>query len=467
MEHIVITLDKGVLTDLPVDALPEGYVADVRHVRFGDGKASKMQGYASYYATAAPTYVNGLFVFSTDAGVDYVLRGTQATIYEIHSGVGTALKEDYTGALTDRWSFAPFGNVILFSNGVDSIQKFVSPYTAVAACGGSPPTSKVVRVFQRHAFALGQVTVPRRVSWSDIDDYETWTAAATNEAGDIDLYESKTRVVGGDGLGDFFVVYTQNQIHVFQYVGPPFVFSRRIADWNVGLLNHSLLASVSGAQFFMTPKNGFYGFDGVTAFPISDGNWKYIYSKLNYSYIANSFAFPWVDKNEIWFCVPIDSAQTPSIACIYNYRNNSWAFDDIAWFAGADAIPLSYPLIAEADKKLYSLGSTENKAGAAYNGYVISREYDFGEPEAYKTILKIQPVIESTATSIEFYIQYRNNINESWETSSVFTITPLSTVKLDTRITGRRFRFHIKTNITGSPFSVCRLIVHYDRQGTR
>jgi len=460
--RVPISFEKGVISDTPAMLIPDGAASDARHIRFEDGVAKNIGGRAVYYTTTAEDYIITAIYGYKPASNLIVFLGSKDTLATITDGSARAeVKTGLTGSDTQPMSLSAFGSVMLMANGADALQKIVSPYTASANVGGSPPVAKVVKTFQRHVMLMGVASYPVRVQWSDIDDYETWTAASDNEAGSIDLYESKTAIVGGEVLGDYFVVYTGNQIHVFQYIGGTYVFSRRIACYDIGLLAQNLVASTGDGHFFMSDQD-FHYFDGMKAYPIGTERIKRtVYGSINTTYKSNAFAFPILDKKEVWFCVPTGANTTPTLAAIFNYYTNTWSLEDIAWTAGADRLPATYPIIAKtSDKKSYSIeyGTANNDGASGISTYVVSKEYGWENPETVKYINRLYPIIESTASAISFYIGYRANVNASVTWSSAYTFTPASDYKVDIRESGRLWRIKIATTAASSPWAVHKVI---------
>lgn len=475
--RVPLTFGKGVTFDVLPSSLAEGFCSDARHVRFEDGLAQKMMGYSVYFNTADANYINGLWVFKGSDSNIYLMSGTKTTMSTIVSGSKTALDPTYTGRDTETvtddatpWSFANFGSVLLFTNGVDNPQNLVSPYAhdSVSDLTGAPK-GDVVRVFQRHAFILGQSSYPQRVSWSDIDDYTDWTPTSSNEAGDYDLYDSKTRVVGGDGLASYFMVYSENMTFAFQYVGTPYIFATRIIDYNAGLWKKMLIANAQSAHYFMG-KDNFYTTDGVTVKPIGDGVKKYIWSILNTSQMSRAFAFTNIQRGEAIFCVPTTAGTgIPDLACIYNYKAQAWTFDTISWFAATDRIPISYPLFSLDDKKIYALESTENAAGVAITGYVDSAEHGADDPEVMKEVNQLFPIVQTTAATLKFKIGFRANPNATVTWSSAFSFVPATDDKVDTRSAGSGYYWRVRVYTDGmdTPFMIGKVFALVNPVGAR
>ncbi len=487
LKKLTIFLNKGVNRDAPPGALAEGVASDLRHMRFDDDVSFKMPGIASYFGTTAGAQINGLFSFTGADGLIYVLRGLIAKMSKIVSGTATDLTGAFGGSLYDRWSYAAWGNQVLMTNGINAVQKFVSPYAAAnlsaMTADANCPLAHTVRAYQRHVFLLDQPLYPFRVSWSDVDDYTDWTAIAGNDAGSVDLYESKTAVVGGETFKSIFVVYTGSQIHTFQYVGGTYVFSRQIADFSTGLWARALIVNTEEAQFFMSPVN-IHAFDGVKQQPIGKGIRKEVFAGINHAIASHAalinyaFAFHVKDKGEVWFCVPTEH-EFPDLAVIFNYWNGTYSLEDFTTqyaAAGIDQGPTDYPLLALTDHMIYSLGSGKNKSlvggEVAYTGYIDSPEFDNGDPEAVKHILKIVPDITSTATTVGFRIGTRDTRNDAitWTPALADAATsfdPDVDKHVDVRASGRLGRVRIETSALSSPFQVNKIDVYLVNVGGR
>ncbi len=434
-KEIILRMNRGVVQDTPASMLGPEYLSDARHVRFLDGNLRKMGGRSLYYdasSIAGSKPWNSIFSWQY-SGLPYLLLAKRDALYMWDGSTATQIASGLEGTdASYQMTFAAFGSHILASDGIVTPKKMVYPYDEWSDIADSPPAADVVKVFQRHAILLGVSGYPNRVVWSDIDDYDVWTPASDNEAGDMDLYESSTPIVGGDGVGDFFAVYTGTQIHVFQYVGGVYVFSRRIASYNTGLWNKRLLCTQGNMQYFMSPL-GFYSFNGMTETEIGSGINQYVYGVLDKDNIGAGFCFPNSEWGEIWFCLPITGSDgKPTLACIYNYRDGSWTFDDIAWWHGVGKVPTDYPLISRDDYKIYEIDKTENDSGSALTGYAVSAEFGGEQIESYKHVMRIIPEIYTTCTAVKFSIGYRSKFNDAVTWTDPYTFNPQNDWKIDT-----------------------------------
>lgn len=475
MATISFDLTRGINRDVAPLKLPEGFASDGRHVRFADGACRKMTGYSRFHDETFPLPVVGMLSFRSSGGDDYVVLGMKLRLARLFSGSRLYFDPLFTGDDDTRWSIAPFGDWILASNGIEPVQIILPPYgeADIGPLMANPSRARVVKTFQRHVFVLGDVhdppgepsgVYPFRVQWSDIDDPYTWIPLDTNEARYIDLYESETPVVGADGMGDIFVVYTRNQIHVFRYVGGNYVFSRRIVEWNVGLLAQNLVATAEGVQYFMSHEN-FYAFNGSRVTPIGENINREVYAAINDQYIHRGFAFTVKRNSEVWFVVPTGTSEVPNLACVYSYRTGAWTFDDLASYSGSDRLPDLHPLFCSSLNLIQALDESENADDQPVAGYVDTP--DFGDETTRFTVTRVTPFVESTAGEVEILVGTREKVNDPVTWSSPYIFTPSTDNKVDVRESGRIIRFRVRTANLNSPFAVQRLEATYYPRGGR
>jgi hypothetical protein len=97
--------------------------------------------------------------------------------------------------------------------------------TAAAAVSNAPVNNLSVMVSaERFLFALGAGGNPRLVQWSDREDNTTWTAAATNEAGQIEL-QTAGQIMSGINVRGQSLILTDQDAHSATYEGPPYVYN--------------------------------------------------------------------------------------------------------------------------------------------------------------------------------------------------------------------------------------------------
>ena len=126
--------------------------------------------------------------------------------------------------------------------------------------------SIIVSPQDRHLIALGSVPFggsaldPMTVRWADQEDYNEWTPSATTTAGEFRLTDG-TEIRGAVRSRNNINIWTDNALHLMQYVGPPFTFSQRQVGSNCGLIAPHAAVDYNGITYWMG-ENDFFAFDG-------------------------------------------------------------------------------------------------------------------------------------------------------------------------------------------------------------
>jgi len=344
---------------------------------------SGILGYEPIKALSAVTYVlpyawKGGGAFVGPDGTTTLLAGTDNGLYRLTSSSATSI---VAGSYTANWFMAQFGNLVISVEGGAPLKYSLSAGTG-AALGGSPPTSSYIAIVRDFVFLAGNSTSQNKVYWSSINNAEAWTIG-TDQC-DIQELPDGGAITGLAG-GEYGLVFQDEGIHAFEYVGSPVIFNRRKVSNSIGALCHGGIAQ-HGRQTFFYSRKGFYKFVDGEVVPIGrnkvDRTFRNTYSV---SEITNNlrctvdperslviWSMPdrlWVFnfENEMWSDVAvvgitgISTGRTASltledIAVIYpSIEDVTPSFDDPFWRGGDPLL-----LIAKSDKILYSFGASNN-----------------------------------------------------------------------------------------------------------
>ena len=84
---------------------------------------------------------------------------------------------------------------------------------------------------ERHILAIGSASDPRKIAWSSREASTTWTAAATNTAGDLQV-PTGGRVIGAVKWQTDVILFTDTGIARLFYSGQPFIYGVQDAGTN-------------------------------------------------------------------------------------------------------------------------------------------------------------------------------------------------------------------------------------------
>jgi len=188
---------------------------------------------------------------------------------------------------------------------------------------------------------------PNRVRFSDPAPANTvpatWDASdVTNSAGFNDIIGMDTPIVDGAELGSSFLIYSSDQVWSMDFVGGSFIHQfKRVFD-DAGVINTDCIVTIE-RRHYVFDRDDIYVTDGNTRQSICDGRVRdYIFNGMNLSRSSCFFAFHNIKTEEIYFCynseddlVGIKDPEGRSgytkcnRAAIYNYREDSWSFQDM------------------------------------------------------------------------------------------------------------------------------------------
>ena len=334
---------------------------------FTGGTSSYNKSYPNYHEVTAVT-ANKLTV-STNLGTD-VASGTNRTL-EKSRNYGAELFETTTPGLVNTagiWSFDMLGKYLVGS--LDSDGRILywdssSPNTnfIVAEVNASdtiavPINNASVLVSKEgHVFALGAGGEYRKVMFStqgnffSIASNNYWTPSSDNTAGSFDL-ETTGRILSGKKVGNRILVFTDADVHAIDYLGPPYVYSRRKIGDACGAVSKQAIAVVGTACYWMSSAGTFFVYDGVVR-PLACEVSNYI--KEDYNKLQNSivYANTLKENNEIWFWYASKDSDEINRYVIYNYAENWWSVGKLIRTAFTDAGVFTRPLAVSVNKKLY------------------------------------------------------------------------------------------------------------------
>ena len=363
---------------------------------------------------------------------------------------------------------------------------------------GAPTASRhmLVSTPDRHLVFFGtETTIGTKstqddmfVRFSSVEDINTYTPTATNDAGTQRLADG-SRIMGAIRGRDSIYVYTDTALFLMRFVGQPFTFSFIQAGTNCGLAGKNAVVEVDGAAYWFS-ENGFFKYAGnlesltclVEDFVYDDINLDSGNQMINAG-LNNLFG-------EIMWFYPTSSSSVVNRMVCYNYQDSSpqrpiWTVGTLARTAWADSAVFGNPhaLAYDADgveaatSSTYIQGNTDGvstyyqhetgtdqiKGGAttAIQASITSGDFDItqdrrqgvtlrGDGEFLMKIRRFVPDFVSQTGNTQVTLNLRNFSNDTAASSSLgpFTVTS-STSKVDTRARARAVALKIENTSSG------------------
>jgi hypothetical protein len=352
----------------------------------------------------------------------------------------------------DHWTFASFGSDLLAVCSSDGRLLHLTPTTGVIPAMDVPsnaPTDNyaVAVTAERAVMLMGAGGNPRRIAWSDFENYNGWTFnVSTGQAGYIDL-EASSPIITGVRVKEGVLVLTQHECFLVRYVGAPYFYGvEKLGSTTFSAPN----AIASGGSYTVWfGESGFWVYSGG-AIRLLDcpmfGDIKQNYDPLygNYrSHMHENGAFP-----EFWFdYVDIHAEEgEPNNYVIWNYADNIWIRGQRNVTAAVGAVTASYPLLAKTDNNVYQSEDGWTNDGASRVGQVWAETsvLDFGQGDNYVEINQALVASDPDSDVNNYQVKFLSKYAPGQSEATFGPYSPRSDGYTDTRVSGRDLRLRIE-----------------------
>jgi hypothetical protein len=447
---------------------------DANLVRWYENTLRPIGGWRKKSETAMTGKCRGILTWKTNSGSRYIAMGTSTKLYVMSensvlkeitptgftagradatntTGYGYNLYGSFaygvarpdTGAIAPAttWSLDTWGEYLVACSDTDGKLYewqlgFTTPTLAAVITNAPTGCTALLSTAERFLFALGASSNPRLVKWSDQENNTTWTAAATNQAGDFEINSSGSLKCGKRVRG-INLLFTDVDVHTATYVGQPYVYAFERVASGCGVISAQAVAAIDSTALWMS-QSGFWLFDGYVK-PLNCDVSDYVFQNLNYNQASKVYAVHNSKYGEIWWFYPSNASNEVDSYVTYNYRENHWNIGVMGRTAGTDRGVFNNPTMVDASGYIY-----EHEVGYAYDGgsvYAESGPYEIGVGE---NIMSVRQVIPDEQTLGEVQISFKSRM---YPTSTETTHGPYPAAQpTDVRFSGRQ----VKVRYTGS-----------------
>jgi len=196
------------------------------------------------------------------------------------AGIGTPINA------TD-WTLDNWGDTLISCPNNGPIYQWSPPSGDPVALviPNAPPVNDgmFVAMPQRQIVAWGStftgIKDPLLIRWCDVDNYNSWIALVTNQAGSYRIPKGSRIVqcIQGPQQG---LIWTDIGVWAMQYSGPPYVYQFNEIGNGCGLIGAKAAGSVGGAVYWMGPSQ-FYRLAGGGVEPIRCPVWDVVFQELD------------------------------------------------------------------------------------------------------------------------------------------------------------------------------------------
>lgn len=296
---------------------------------------------------------------------------------------------------------------------------------------------------------------PLTVRWSDILDYENWTAAITNQAGSHRI-PTGSKIVGGIQGPQQGLIWTDLSLWAMQYLGLPDVFGFNEVSTGCGLVGQHAVCIMRGNVYWMSSGNFFVlGGSGVQEIPCTV--WDVIFQNLDADNQDKCVAAANSAFDEVTFYYPSLSGGTGEIDSYvkYNTEEKSWDYGSLPRTAWTDQSVLGEPIGTTPQGVIFQHETSPDADGGPLvssfttGWFVLSEGQDIPFVDWFFPDMKFGLFGGSQTATIVVTIEATNYPNETPRTYGPFTMTSAKTF-INVRLRGRLLRLTFSSSDIGS-----------------
>jgi hypothetical protein len=313
-----------------------------------------------------------------------------------------------------------------------------------ASRSGIPTGNRAVIVTQeRHAVLMGAGGNPRRVGWSNREDYTDWNYSnPNNTAGYLDL-DTSSEITMCAAVREGTIIWTEDEAWLMRFIGLPYVYSIERIGFGCGLVAPRAFATVSGRCIWMG-RETFWLYDGGVVKPLNCDVGSYVFDDLDaasgalYTHGSENNLFP-----EAWFWYPSNGSTYPNRYVCYNYAEQWWSIGEMPRTSAVGAGVFPYPITSDTSNLIYYQENGWTAAGDQLLGTRYAESGSLNVQQGNLTSFVGQVMTDSgysyDSTSLTFFSSFTPEGAET-ETGPYY---PRADGYTDTRVTGRDVRVKI------------------------
>lgn len=335
-----------------------------------------------FFATGTANQLLAYSVQSNDTFVEHDITPAGLTWHEESlagygsGGYGYGFYGSDDGLLdpddTGMWSMDNYGRNLLAVHSQDG--RLVQwdptvPATPSAVVAGAPIDNTLVVVTdEEFVMLLGGKDKPRSVDWSSRRDVNDWTPTDQNSAGGFEL-QSQGTILAALKVQGGILVWTDVDIHIIEYIGPPNYYGRRRISDQGGIIGKNAKAPVPGGCIWMGRSN-FWRWDGnISKMPCSVHN--EVFKNSNLSKPSRIHLSVNEYGQEVWAFYPEAGDDEPTRYAFFSYNTTPyWAVGRLTRTAFHNPVWTERPIAAN-NQRVYAhesgwLDDGNTRVGSVY-----------------------------------------------------------------------------------------------------
>jgi len=332
------------------------------------------------------------------------------------NGWGVAASGTGVGQQLRLWSQSNYGEDLIFNPrgggiyywAVDSNPNIFNVGTQITPASSSDSTCPtlanaiLVSDSSRFLIALGTndpsgvlfpaVQDPMLIRWSGQEDYNKWTPAATNQAGDYRLSRG-SEIITAQQTRQEILVFTDAAVYSMQYLGPPYVWGFQIMGDNISISGPNVVSVANNVTYWMGTDK-FYMYSGrVETLPCTLR--QYVFDDINFDQSYQFFSGTNEGYNEVWWFYCSANSDVVDKYVIFNYLERTWYYGNMSRTYWLDSPLRSTPMAAGYNGQLlyHESGNDDGTTNppSPIVSYCQSSDFDIGDGHNFGLVSRIIP----------------------------------------------------------------------------
>ena len=321
--------------------------------------------------------------------------------------------------------------------------------TKAAVVSGAPTgnASVLVTAGKQFVVLLGAGGYPLRVQWCDEGIETSWTATATNQAGDVDL-PSQSRLMCGAAVRTTTLLFTELDCFAMNYIGLPYVFDFVRVGENCGVISRGAVAAVDSRAWWMG-KNNFFYWDGASVQSMGCDVWDAVFGDMNATQRSKVVCGVVPEFSEVWWAYPSAASNENDSIVVYNYLENTWWLHSLERTCMTHRNVYTNPIMGASNGLLY-----DHETGSTYDGtlpWIESGPLEIGNGDS---LTRVRRLIfdEGTSGDVKVTVYTKN-----WNNDTDVTYGPYASPNPVTcRIAARALRMRVEFQSTSGRWGTMR-----------
>ena len=275
---------------------------------------------------------------------------------------------------------------------------------------------------------------PLLIRWSQQEDYEQWTPAATNQAGDYRLSRG-SEIITAQQTRQEILVWTDAAVYSMQYLGPPYVWGFQIMGDNISIAGPDVVSTANNVTYWMGTDK-FYMYSGrVETLPCSLR--QYVFQDINMEQSYQFFSGTNEGYNEIWWFYCSANSTVIDKYVIFNHLERTWYYGAMSRTAWLDSPlreqPMATFITTTGNSGALLYHETGNDDGTVIDpitgsaapivSFCQSSDFDIGDGHNFGLVSRIIPDLTfdgstSASPTVTFTVRPRQNPGVNYGTSN-------------------------------------------------